>query len=513
MHDPNRRPLALIILDGWGVAGSSERNAIERAHTPHYDDLCRNHPMTTLAASGSRVGLPAGEPGSPEAGHLNMGAGRVMLTDKCRIDNAIASETFFENAVLVDTMKNASARGAAVHFAGLLSDAGIYSSTEHLFALLRLAKRLDLTDVYVHCFLDGRDVPVKTADIYVEALEVKMDEIGIGRISSVCGRYFAMDDEGHWERTARAYTMMVHSEGEGVPEPKKAIRDAFVRGYSDEFIHPIIVERELGVPVGPVKDGDTIIFFNHRGDSLRQLADSLAASGESGAFAFAKPRIELVFMTEYDAYLDAAVAYPSPQVQNSLVEVLADSSRPAFRITETERAIHLADFFGRSSQNEMANSDVLHSIEPSLRGARPEMSSFKLADRLLRRLEEDSSGFYVVNLPAAALVAEAGDVERAIEAVQFVDTCLGGILAGVRDKNGIAIVTASHAGCEEMRQRSSGGQTYRASPNPVPFHLVDSVGKTGNLRDGGAIEDIAPTVLSILGISKPAEMTGSDLRC
>ncbi|MGH9821473.1 MAG: 2,3-bisphosphoglycerate-independent phosphoglycerate mutase, partial [Pyrinomonadaceae bacterium] len=445
-------------------------------------------------------------------GHLNLGAGRIVRTDKCRIDDAIGSEEFFENRVLVDAMQNAVRRGSSVHFAGLLSDAGIHSSAEHLFALLRLAKRLDLPEVYVHCFLDGRDVPVKTADIYVEALEVKMDEIGIGRIATLCGRHFAMDSEGSWDRTARAYTMMVHAEGEGVPEPKKAIRDAFVRGYSDEFVRPIIVENETGGPVGPVRDGDVVIFFNHRGDSLRQLADSLAASGDAGAFAFSKPRIEIVFMTEYDDLLNALVAFPSQPIQNSLVEVLAENDRPSFRITETERVAHLGDFFGQSVHNEMSNSDIVHSVDSTQRASKPEMSSFKLADRLIGRLDSDNNGFYVINLPAPALMAESGDLEKTVEAVQFVDTCLGGILDKIREKNGVAIVTASHAGCEEMRQRSSGGQTYRASPNPVPFHLFDSDGKFRNLRSGGAIEDVAPTILGILGLGKPSEMTGNDLR-
>lgn len=512
MLDANQKPLALIILDGWGVSDNSDQNAIARAHTPNYDELCRKFPMTTLASSGERVGLPKGEAGSPEAGHLNLGAGRIVRTDKCRIDDAIESEAFFKNRVLVDAMQNAVRRGSSVHFAGLLSDAGIHSSAEHLFALLRLAKRLELPEVFVHCFLDGHDVPVKTADIYVEALEVKMDEIGIGHIATLCGRHFAMDSEGGWERTARAYTMMVHSEGEAVPEPKKAIRDAFVRGYADEFIRPIIAEKEVGVPVGPVRDGDLVIFFNHRGDSLRQLADSLAASGDAGAFAFSKPRIEIVFMTDYDNLLDAPVAFPSEPIQNSLVEILAENHRSSFRITETERVAHLGDFFGQSMHNEMSNSDILHSVESGLREANPEMASFKLADRFINRLDADNCGFYVINLPAPALIAESGDLEKTIEAVQFVDTCLGGILEKVREKNGVAVITASHAGCEEMRQRSSGGQTYRASPNPVPFHLFDSGGNFRNLRSGGAIEDVAPTILGILGLDKPIEMTGRDLR-
>jgi 2,3-bisphosphoglycerate-independent phosphoglycerate mutase len=512
MHDTNRRLLALIILDGWGISERMERNAIAQAHTPHYDELCRSFPMTTLVSSGERVGLPKGEPGSPEAGHLNLGSGRIMQTGKCMIDSAIETGEFFKNKVLINAMQSARTRGAAVHFAGLLSDAGIHSNAEHLFALLRLAKTQSLDEVYVHCFLDGHDVPVKTADIYVEALEVKMAEIGIGQIASLCGRHYAMDAEGNWERTARSYTMMVHSEGEGVLEPKKAIRDAFVRGYTDEFIRPIIVEKQVGVPVAPVRDGDVVIFFNHRGDSMRQLVNSVAASGESDPKPFTKPQIEIVTLTEYDPVLSVAVAFPPQSSVNTLTETLAKQEYSSFRITESERSSHLESIFRQTSSTKLSRSETLRSLERGLRSSKPEMSSFKMADRFISHLESADGNFCVVNLPAPALLAEAGDFEKTVEAVQFVDTCLGGILEKVRDNNGVAIVTASHAGCERMKNRSNGGQVSRSSDNPVPFHLVDPESNITELRSDGALEDVAPTVLGILGIDKPPEMTGTDLR-
>jgi 2,3-bisphosphoglycerate-independent phosphoglycerate mutase len=399
-----------------------------------------------------------------------------------------------------------------VHFAGLLSDADIHSSSEHLFALLRLAKSQNIGDAYVHCFLDGHDVPVKTADIYVEALEIKMDEIGLGQIASVCGRHFAMDDDNNWDRTARAYTMMVHSEGEGVMDPKKGIRDAFVRGYADEFIRPTVIESGLGIPLAPIKDGDLVIFFNHRGDSLRQLVNSLGASGTSEPAPFAKPKIEIVTLTQYDPSLECKVAFPSETMANSLTEVLTKGGRPSFRLTESERAAHLESIFRQNPDDCLSGSETLHSIETGLRDSRPEMSSFKLTDRLLSHLESADGNFYLVNLPAAALLADTGDFEKTVESVQFVDTCLGGILEKVREKNGVAIVTASHAGCERMVKGSNGGHNHHATDSPVPFHIFDPSGNAADLRDNGSLEDVAPTILGTLGIEKPAEMTGSDLR-
>ena len=510
MNAVNQRPLALIILDGWGVSESTERNAIACAHKPNYDALCRSFPTTTLVSSGERVGLPAGEPGSPESGHLNLGAGRVMRTNKCRIDEAIESGEFFENEVLVGGMLQAKARGAAVHLVGLLSDGGVHSSMEHLFALLRLAKRLEVTQVFVHCFLDGRDVPSKTSDIYVEALEVKMDEIGIGRIATLCGRHYGMDSEGNWERTAQAYTMMVHSEGEGVLEPKKAVRDAFVRGYTDEFIRPIVVETPLGNPVGQIKDGELVIFFNDRGDSLKQLVSALEASGGAGPMAFSKPKVEVICLAEYDRDLNATAAFKQERVRNSLAEVLSRRGTPSFHFTESERSLHLDSFWGRDVDDESTRTLYLRSVEPVQRSMRPEMASFKLADRFISQFGSDRSGFYVINLPASALVAEAGDLKKTVEAVQFVDTCLGGILDAINEEDGAAIITASHSSCENMRKRYRGGMHFTAAP--VPFHVVDQGSTIKGLRSGGSLVDVAPTILGMFGIERPAAMTGKDLR-
>ena len=276
------RPLALVILDGWGYAPRTDGNAIAIAHTPYYDEICRSFPMTILSASGERDGEANGA-GDAEVGHLRMGTGRAAQTEVSQIKSAIETGAFMKNEVLRSAFEKAKGSGAAVHFVGLLSDAGVHSSTENLFALLRMAKQNGLENVFVHCILDGLDVPARTADVYVEALEIKLSDIGIGRIATLCGRYFAMDSSENWERTARAYTMLAHAEGERATDAVSAIRNSFLRGISDEFISPIVIESEPGKPVTTIKDGDQVVFFNHRGDGMLQLVRSVALPDASAS--------------------------------------------------------------------------------------------------------------------------------------------------------------------------------------------------------------------------------------
>ena len=276
------RPLALIILDGWGYSPKREGNAVALAHTPNYDEISKKYPKTLLAASGLSVGLPPDTAGNSEVGHLNIGAGRIIQTDVAKISNAVRTGKFFENKVLKDAFKKAKAQNSAVHLIGLLSDGDVHSSSDNLFALLRLAKSEGIKNIFVHPILDGRDVAPRTADIYVEALEIKLADIGIGKIATLCGRYYAMDKDGNWERTARAYTMLVHSEGERASDAVGAIRNSFLRGISDEFIQPIILEDETGEPIASIKNDDVVVFFNHRSAEMRQLVKSLAVSAGGG---------------------------------------------------------------------------------------------------------------------------------------------------------------------------------------------------------------------------------------
>lgn len=514
MNNGKRRPLALVILDGWGHSPRKEGNAIALAHTPFYDEICEKYPRTLLAASGKRVGLSPDAPGSSEVGHLSIGAGRIVQTDVSRISAAIKSGGFFENAALKNAFAAARARDSAVHLIGLLSDGEVHSSPENLFALLRMAKQEGVEKVFVHGILDGRDVQPRTADVYAEAVEIKMADIGVGRIATLCGRYYAMDRDANWERTARVYTMLVLSEGERAFDAVSAIRSSFLRGITDEFIQPIVLEKEAGEPVASVRNGDVVIFFNHRGDRMRQLVKSLSVRDETDIASLSKPNIETVCLTEYDREFRLPVAFRQEGEEKALAQVFAENGILNCRVAETEKYAHVTYFFNGGAEGEHACEQRV--IVPSLKKmsleVSPEMSCFKVTDKLLRALEADENDVFIVNLAAADMVAHSGNLEKTIESVQFMDTCLGGIVEKIEEVGGVAVITADHGNVEEMADLLTGEPNNAHTTNPVPFHLIDAQTGAVGLRTNGALEDVAPTILGILGLEKPVEMTGRDLR-
>jgi 2,3-bisphosphoglycerate-independent phosphoglycerate mutase len=505
----NRRPVALVILDGWGYAPRTEGNAIAIAHTPYYDEICRKYPMTTLAASGPSVGQHADEPGNAEVGHLNIGTGRVTQTEVAKIRNAILSSEFLENSVLNRAFDKAKSDGASVHLIGLVSDGGVHSSSEHLFALLRIAKLKGIENVYIHCILDGLDVPERTADVYCEAPEIKLAYIGIGRIATLCGRFFAMDSSENWERTARVFTMLVHAEGERTNDAVAGIRNSFLRGISDEFIAPIIVEQGPDTPVATVRNGDLVVFFNHRADGMRQLVRSLCIpEGLSGA----KPMVETVCLTEYDRAYNLPAAFRQEPEKNTLASVLSGYEIPNIKITESSRLAHLTQFFDGGIDSRAEFEDHILLTTASEADLQPESQSFKITDKFRRGMESAPHGLFVVNLPAADLMAAGGNFEKTVSAIRYLDTCLGGICDQMREIGGVVMVTSTHGSCEEMVFAETGEPNPMTTSNPVPFHYVDDDAGGVRLKDGRSLEDIAPTILGVLGIEKPAEMTGSDLR-
>ena len=500
----------MLILDGWGISTRSERNPVFQAFTPNYDDLRARYPYTELLASGKSIGLPDGAPGNSEIGHMNIGAGRVVKSDATQISESIRNGSFFENEVLLAGMNKAAAGDGDLHLIGMLSDGDVHASPETLYALLRMAKRTGVKEVYVHGILDGRDVPPRTADIYVEALEIKMADIGLGKIATLCGRFFAMDSSEHWERTARAFTMLALADGERSLDPRTAIRNSFLRGIADEFIAPIVIEEFPDVPVAMVKNGDTVIFFNHRGDTMKQLVRSLAVPEAGSARGPAKPKIDAICMTDYEPNYGLMAAFAPALNESSVASVLNDLKVPNFRITDADRLPHITSFFNCGSDVAGAYEQhiVLPAANPSTRETEPEMNSFKVTDELLQALDSNSGGVFVVNLPAPDLVAETGNHERTIEAVQYIDTCLGGIVDKIREVNGIGLITSSHAN----NSAADSGVAASAVSSRVPFHLIDDATGSVALRSGGSLQDVGPTLLALAGIETPPEMTGRDLR-
>ncbi|MEJ7624707.1 MAG: 2,3-bisphosphoglycerate-independent phosphoglycerate mutase [Pyrinomonadaceae bacterium] len=502
------RPVTLVILDGWGYAPRTEGNAIAVAHTPWYDEICRKYPMTTLSASGTSVGQPDSAPGSSEVGHLNLGTGRVARIEVERIKAAVKSGEFAENKVFERAFIKAKSDGSSVHLIGLLSDGGVHSSTDNLFAILRLAKQYNLDKVYVHGILDGVDVSPRTADIYVEALEIKLADIGLGEIATLCGRFFAMDSDERWERTARAFTMLVHAEGERGRDAVTSVRNSFLRGISDEFIAPVVIEDSSGAPVGVVSDGDLVIFFNHRPETMRQLARSLCVPESAGV---AKPGVEAVCLTEYDAAFNLPVAFRQEPEKNALIPFLDRHRMRHLKITESARVAHMTYFFDGGADAETYEGDGMISL-PTTSEHRPESQSFKITDNFRRSLAEPDPGLVIVNLPAADIAGATGYLSRTIDAIQYIDTCVGALAQKMSERGGALLLTSAHGNCESMVQMESGEPNPHNTANPVPFHYIDDAANGTRLRDGGSLQDVAPTILGLLGFEPPPEMTGTDLR-
>ena len=507
-------PLALIILDGFGYSPTREGNAIALASKPYYDEISEKYPHTLLQASGECVGLPAGVMGNSNVGHLCMGAGRIIRTDVERINHAIRTGEFFANEALLTAMNNAKKRDRALHIMGLVSDGLVHSSQEHLYALLQMAKDRGLQRVYVHCFLDGRDTPPMSAYGYIEALQVKCSEIGCGRIASVVGRYYAMDRDKRWERTKRAYDLLVRAEGERTIDPVAAVKKSYERGVSDEFVEPIAVTRETGEPVATIEDGDGVIFFNFRADRARQITSALAVPNFDAFPVPERPTVDYVCFAQYDKTFPLPVAFPPSQPHNILAEVFASFGIRNYRLAETEKYAHVTYFFNGGTEKEFPYERRLLIPSPKVAtyDLQPEMSAFKVTDKILRAIEEGETDVFIINFANPDMVGHTGNLEKAIEAVQHVDTCLGWITKGLRQARGRSLITADHGNCEQMIDPKTGQPHTAHTTNLVPFHLIDDASRGLQLREGGALEDVAPTMLGLLSIEKPDEMTGRDLR-
>ena len=509
-----RGPLALIIIDGWGYSPARDGNAIALAATPFYDELCEKYPQTLLEAHGSRVGLPAGVMGNSEVGHLNIGSGRVIRMDVSLVDHEIETGEFFRNKVLINAIEGVRDRGKALHLMGLISDGQVHSSLTHLYALLRLAKNLGMQRVFIHCFLDGRDTPPSSAANYLAALQKKLDEIGCGEIATVVGRYYAMDRDKRWERTKRAYDLLVHGTDERATDPIEAVRQSYERGVTDEFVEPIAIVRENGEPVATIRDGDAVIFFNFRPDRARQLTRTLTIPGFNDFDVSDRPRVDFVCFTMYDRTFDLPIAFPPRQHHNVLAKVWANVRVRNYRLAETEKYAHVTYFFNGGVEKEFECERRLLVPSPKIAtyDLQPEMSAFRVTDKVLRGVDEGETDVFVVNFANPDMVGHTGKLDKTIEACQYVDTCLGWITKRIREARGTTIITADHGNAEQMIDLLTGSPHTAHTTNPVPFHLIDEEFRGVKLREGGALEDVAPTLLSLLGLEKPVEMTGRDLR-
>jgi 2,3-bisphosphoglycerate-independent phosphoglycerate mutase len=507
-------PLALIILDGFGYRAEREGNAIALAAMPHYRELTENYPHTLIQASGECVGLPKGVMGNSNVGHLCLGAGRVLRTDVERINHEIKTGEFFHNLALNAAIDSAVKHDRAVHLMGLVSDGLVHSSQEHAYALLRLAKGLEARRVFVHCFLDGRDTPPSSAEKYVAAMQDKLQKLGIGEIATVVGRYYAMDRDKHWERIEPAYNLLVKGEGQRTRDPLAAIRASYERGVTDEFIEPIVVTRDNGEPVARIENGDSVIFFNYRADRARQITSALALPGFDAFTKRNRPLVHFVCFAVYDKTYPLPVAFPPELPINILAAVFGGLGVRNYRIAETEKYAHVTYFFNGGAEREFPHERRLLIASPRVAtyDLVPEMSAFKITDKLLSAIAEDETGVFIVNFANPDMVGHTGMLEKTIEACQYVDTCMGKITKAIQSKRGIMLITADHGNAELMIDPKTGGPHTAHTTNPVPFHLIDQESKGVKLREEGALEDVAPTMLALLGVAKPSEMTGRDLR-
>jgi 2,3-bisphosphoglycerate-independent phosphoglycerate mutase len=505
------KPLVLMVLDGFGVRDNGSDNAIARADTPHLDGFYARYPHTTLAASELRVGLPEGQMGNSEVGHLNMGAGRVVYMDSTRISLAVRDGSLGRNAALGAAMDRVRERGA-LHLLGLVSDGGVHSYQEHLEGLLRMARARGLTRVFVHAFLDGRDTPPASGAGYVEALQNFLRENGVGRVATVSGRYYAMDRDQRWERTEKAWLALVRGQGPRAADPLAAVSASYAAGLTDEFMLPAVIE-ERGQPLATVDGGDSAIFFNFRADRARQLTAALALPAFEGFARGDAPRPHFVCMTEYDANYGLPVAFPAQPLTSILADVLAAHQVSNLRIAETEKYAHVTYFFngGHEAPWPGERRVLVPSAKVATYDLRPEMSARAITDALLRELDENRPQVVIGNFANPDMVGHTGVLPAAVAAVEVVDECLGRLAESVLARGGALLITADHGNCEVMRDPETGQPHTAHTTLPVPFIWIQE-GAQGPLRAGGALEDVAPTMLGLLGLEKPAQMTGRDLR-
>lgn len=503
---------ALMILDGFGERAEAAGNAVLAAKTPNIDALKQQYPWTKIGASGMSVGLPDGQMGNSEVGHLNIGAGRIVYQELTRITKAISDGDFFQKEEFLGAIENAKQKGTALHLMGLLSDGGVHSHIEHLFALVELAKRQGLEKVYIHCFMDGRDVPPESGKGYMEQLCKKLEEIGAGQVATVMGRYYAMDRDNRWERVQKAYEAMVLGQGEQNSCPVAAMQASYDAGVTDEFVLPTVIVKD-GEPVAKIGADDSIIFFNFRPDRAREITRTLIDPAFDG-FERAYFPVYYVCMTQYDkTFPNVYVAYKPQVLSNTLGEYLAKNGKKQFRIAETEKYAHVTFFFngGVEQPNEGEDRFLIPSPKVATYDLQPEMSAYEVAEKACEMIRSGNYDVMILNFANPDMVGHTGVMEAAVKACETVDECVGKVVAAIREVGGEVIITADHGNSEMMIDPETKGPFTAHTTNLVPCILVSDARKDAKLKEGGILADLAPTILELMGLPKPGEMEGSSL--
>ena len=507
----SKQTTLLLILDGFGINENNEANAVAQADKPNIDAIMKKYPTVKGYASGMAVGLPDGQMGNSEVGHLNMGAGRIVYQQLTSITKAIQDETFFKNTALVKAMNVCKTNDSALHLFGLLSDGGVHSHIEHLYGLLEMAKREGLSKVYVHAFLDGRDTPPTSAKEFMEALVAKMKEIGVGKVASVSGRYYAMDRDNRWDRVEKAYQAIALGEGVKATDPVQAIADSYANEVNDEFVVPTVIT-ENGEAIGTIKPEDSIIFFNFRPDRAREMTRVFCDPEFNG---FERERIKASFttFTQYDVTIpNTEVCFVPEELTNTFGTFLANNGKTQLRIAETEKYAHVTFFFngGEEEPNEGEDRILVPSPKVATYDLQPEMSVYEVADKLDNAIRQGKYDVIICNFANPDMVGHTGNLEAAKAAIHAVDTAVGQVIKAIEETNGQAFICADHGNAEQMIDYSNGEPFTAHTTNPVPFVLVNY--KEGvTLKEGGKLADIAPTLIEMMGMEKPAEMTGESL--
>jgi len=505
------RLVTLIILDGFGINERTEGNAVKAAYKPNLDSFFKEYPNTIIRTSGMDVGLPKGQMGNSEVGHTNIGAGRIVYQELTRITKSIEDDDFFEKPELIGAIENCKKNGSKLHLYGLLSDGGVHSHNTHLYALLELAKKHELKDVYVHCFFDGRDVPPDSAKDYVRELEDKLAEIGVGKIASVMGRYYAMDRDNRWERVKQAYDAMVLGQGLTASSASEAVAESYARNEFDEFVKPTVI-MENGKPVALIEKNDSIIFFNFRPDRAREITRTFVDPEFSG-FERAKGffPVYYVCMTQYDKTMpNVTVAFKPESLTNTFGEYISKNGLRQLRIAETEKYAHVTFFFNGGTETMYEGEDrvLIPSPKVATYDLKPEMSAYEVTDEVLKRISSKQYDVIILNFANCDMVGHTGVFEAAKSAVEAIDVCLGRIVKAIREQDGIVLITADHGNAEQMIDYDTGGPFTAHTTNVVPLIGI-GIGDR-KLKDG-RLADLAPTMLELLGLEKPAEMTGESL--